>query len=251
MLKTTAISTAKKTAGCAVTYRAGNKEKFGTCPKSCELNPSGRGCKLNQIDFNYLDALLDAKPKRGESFTYSHFHPIFWAHMLSPKKTVINYSAANPETALLARQVSDAPVVTVVPQNYFENGKNKTLDGVRFIRCPAEYNSAVTCNNCGGDKAPLCARLDRNFIVTFTAHGAAKRKAGTSERGGCYADGGNVNIHWQNTAKQKQQETDGDRLRAFVKTLPANTIIRHHVAGDIGLDTIGEMPQYEALITYR
>ena len=234
MLKTTAISTAKKTAGCAVTYRAGNKEKFGTCPKSCELNPSGRGCKLNQIDFEYLDALLDAKPKRGESFTYSHFHPIFWAHMLSPKKTVINYSAANPETALLARQVSDAPVVTVVPQNYFENGKNKTLDGVRFIRCPAEYNSAVTCNNCGGDKAPLCARLDRNFIVTFTAHGAAKRKAGTSERGGCYADGGNVNIHWQNTAKQKQQESDGDRLRAFVKTLPAGTIIRHNVAGDIG-----------------
>lgn len=234
MLKTTAISTAKKTAGCAVTYRAGNQDKFGTCPASCELNASGRGCLESQIDFEYLDAVLDAKPRRGESFTYSHFHPLFWAHLLSPKKTVINYSAANPAAAVLAMQASPAPVVTVVPENYFENGKNAEYDGVRFIRCPAEYNSAVTCNNCGGGKAPLCARLDRSFVVTFTAHGAGKRKAGTAERGGCYADGGNVNIHWQNTAKQEQTETDGERLRAFVKALPSGTVLRHHVAGDIG-----------------
>ena len=79
MLKTTAMSTAKKTAGCAVTYRAGSSEKFGTCPASCELNPSGTGCSDGQIDFDYLDAVLDAKPRRGFSFTYSHFHPLFWS----------------------------------------------------------------------------------------------------------------------------------------------------------------------------
>ena len=234
MLKTTAISTAKKTTGCAVTYRAGNRDKFGTCPASCELNPSGRGCSEMQIDYEYLDALLDAKPKRGHSFTYSHFHPLFWAHKLAGNKTVINYSAANPETAILARQITDAPIVTVVPENYFENGKNKTLEGVRFIRCPAEYNDSANCNNCGGDKAPLCARLGRDYIVTFTAHGNSKKKIGTDQRGGCYATGGNVNLHWEHTAKQEQAQTDGDRLRAFVKSLPAGTTIRHHVAGDIG-----------------
>ena len=86
MLKTTAMSTAKKTAGCAVTYRAGSSEKFGTCPASCELNPSGTGCSDGQIDFDYLDAVLDAKPRRGFSFTYSHFHPLFWSHKLSSEK---------------------------------------------------------------------------------------------------------------------------------------------------------------------
>jgi hypothetical protein len=39
MLKTVALSQANKTAGCAVTYRAGAVERFGTCPKTCELNP--------------------------------------------------------------------------------------------------------------------------------------------------------------------------------------------------------------------
>jgi len=75
MLKTTAISTAKKTAGCAVTYRAGTGDKFATCPASCSLNPSGRGCA--EIDEPYLDAVLSAVPRRGVSFTYSHFDPIF------------------------------------------------------------------------------------------------------------------------------------------------------------------------------
>jgi hypothetical protein len=70
--------------------------------------------------------------------------------------------------------------------------------------------------------------------VTFTAHGNSKKKIGTDQRGGCYATGGNVNLHWEHTAKQEQDRTDGDRLRAFVKSLPAGTTIRHHVAGDIG-----------------
>mgnify|MGYP001167694032 CR=1 FL=1 len=249
MLKTTAMSSAKKTAGCAVTYRAGSSEKFGTCPASCELNPSGRGCGEGQIDFDYLDAVLDAKPRRGFSFTYSHFHPLFWSHKLSPKKPVINYSAANPETALLARQVSDVPVVTVVPSWYWYkmtrlesetglagSGKYRHESGTRVVRCPAEYNDAVTCRNCGGKDGPLCARLDRNFIIGFTAHGASKKKAATDDPGGCYAAGGNVALHWTATANQQQTETDGERLRSFAKSLPPGSVLRHHVAGDIGLD---------------
>ena len=230
MLKTTAISTAKKTAGCAVTYRAGTGDKFATCPASCSLNPSGRGCA--EIDEPYLNAVLSAVPRRGVSFTYSHFDPLFWAHRLAAGKTVINYSADGLNEAYSAFQWR-APVVTVVPENFFANGKWDKLADVRLVRCPAEYNSAVTCNNCG-DGLPLCARPDRDYIITFTAHGSGKKKINTGQRGGCYADGGNVNIHWQNTAKQSQAQTDGERLRAFVRTLPTGAILRQHVAGDIG-----------------
>ena len=243
MLKTTAMSTAKKTAGCAVTYRAGSSEKFGTCPASCALNPSGEGCKIDQIDFDYLDAVLDAKPRRGFSFTYSHFHPVFWSHKLSSEKTVINYSADSLGSAYVVASNNVAPVVTVVKDSFWKNGKHASIERddmptppVRIVRCPAEYNDDVTCRNCGGKDGPLCARLNRDFIIGFTAHGASKKKAATDDPGGCYAAGGNVALHWTATANQQQPETDGDRLRAFVKTLPPGSVIRHHVAGDIGLD---------------
>ena len=211
MLKTVKNSTANKTAGLAVTYRAGKANNFGTCPADCKLNDSGRGCKSDQIDFEYLDAVLDAKPRRGESFTYSHFHPLYWAHKLAPNKTTINYSADN-----LAEAVIPAPV--------------------RIVRCPAEYLENLGCVNCGGKDGPLCARLNRDFIVGFTGHGNKKKKIEDGERGGCYAAGGNVAIHWRATAGQKQEQPDGDKLRAFVKTLSPRAIIRHHVAGDIGAE---------------
>ena len=86
MLKTVRFSTAKKTLGLAVTYRAGNKEKFGTCPVDCKLNDSGKGCEWNKVDKEYLDAVLAAKPEEGQSFTYSHFDPFFWAHKLRADK---------------------------------------------------------------------------------------------------------------------------------------------------------------------
>ena len=63
MLKTVELSRSKKTKGCAVTYRAGNQNKFNTCPTSCALN--GSGCGTNKIDLDYLNAVLDSKPKRA------------------------------------------------------------------------------------------------------------------------------------------------------------------------------------------
>ena len=66
MLKTVETSRAQKTKGLAVTYRAGEKEKFGTCPASCELNPSG--CGASKIDQEYLEALSDAVPLKGICF---------------------------------------------------------------------------------------------------------------------------------------------------------------------------------------
>lgn len=242
MLKTVKNSTANKTSGLAVTYRAGNGEKFGTCPADCKLNDSGRGCGAGQIDFEYLDAVLDAKPRCGESFTYSHFHPLYWAQKLAPNKTTINYSADNLSEAVQIVKNKIAPVVTVVKKSFWKNGKNATADGVRVIRCPAEYLDSVGCVNCGGKDGPLCARLNRDYIVGFTGHGVKKKKIENGERGGCYAAGGNVALHWTATAGQEQEQTDGDKLRAFVKTLSPRAIIRHHVAGDVGLESIVKIP---------
>ena len=241
MLKTVKNSTANKTGGLAVTYRAGDGDNFGTCPADCKLNDSGRGCKSDQIDVVYLDAVLDAKPRHGESFTYSHFNPLFWAHKLAPNKTTINYSADTLAEAVAICANKIAPVVTVVKKSFWKNGKNATIERddipapVRVVRCPAEYLDNVGCINCGNGK-PLCARLDRDYIVGFTGHGASKKKIENDKRGGCYAAGGNVAIHWRATAGQEQKQTDGERLRAFVRTLSPRAIIRHHVAGDIGAE---------------
>ena len=170
MLKTVEMSRADKTSGIAVTYRSGSENMFGTCPANCELNPSGTGCGPAQVDVEYLKALLKAKPRRGYSFTYSHFNPMAWAHYLEPGKTVINYSAPTPEKAA-HWQLNGVPSVTVVDPGYWHAGTNlefqtglagvgkyRHAGGVRIVRCPAEYLEHVGCKNCGGKDGPLCAR---------------------------------------------------------------------------------------------
>jgi hypothetical protein len=89
--------------------------------------------------------------------------------------------------------------------------------------------------DCGGG-VPLCARADRDYIIGFTAHGSGKKKAADPDTvGGCYADGGRVRLHWNATANSDQRdETDGEKLTRFAKGLRKGSIIRHHVAGDIG-----------------
>lgn len=244
MLKTVKNSQANKTAGIAVTYRAGRADKFDTCPASCELNPSGRGCAPADIDDEYLAAVLDAKPRGGFSFTYSHFSPLYWAHKLAPNKTVINYSAPNLAAAVSCIETG-IPAVAVVPAEFWKNRDNKKnvqilTSGQRretpdAVRCPAEYNKKIGCVNCGGAAGPLCARLDRAFVVLFTAHGPGKNKAASDDPGGCYAGHGHVAIHWQALSDADDDgRTDAERLREFAAELPPRSIIRHHVAGDIG-----------------
>ena len=238
MLKTVSISKAEKTGGIAVTYRSGAANKYGTCPANCELNKTGCGSK--GVDSEYLDAVLKARPRRGFSFTYSHFSPVYWFHKLTEKTTVINWSAGSISAAVKAIK-NKIPAVAVVPESFWAdhgNSKNAEIDGIKLVRCPAEYLENFGCGQCGGDNAPLCARLDRSFAVLFTAHGASKKAAGDPDKkGGCYADGGNVNFHWQKMPNQIQDETDAEKLKRFISGLPANAIVRHHVAGDIGAES--------------
>ena len=102
-----------------------------------------------------------------------------------------------------------------------------------MVRCPDE-TTKIGCARCGNG-VPLCARLDRNYGILFTAHGASKRKAGdNNERGGCYAEGGIVGIHWRNFSKRDQTEADSAKITRFVNALVPGSIFRPHIAGDIG-----------------
>lgn len=235
MLKTVELSRAKKTAGIAVTYRAGKNKMFGTCPASCNLNDSGKGAE--NVDNEYLDALLNAKPKKGFSFTYSHFDFNLWIDKArAVAKTVINFSTESPAAAAAAI-LKGVPSVLVIRDDYWQGKKNQSAPfGVSIVRCPAEYRN-ISCNHCGNGE-PLCARMDRDFIIGFTAHGPNKRKAASlTDQGGCYGAQGNCRIWWNDTAASEQpDETDGEKLLRFVKSLPVRAIIRHHVAGDIGAD---------------
>ena len=233
MLKTTLNSRANKTKGLAVTYRSGSENKFGTCPKDCELNPSG--CGSNTIDEKYLNALLNCNPKKGESFTFTHFSPLFWKHKMSDKTTTINWSTKTVKQAIQAIK-DKIPSVLVVDDKFFKNGKNRKFDNVLFVRCPSEYNKNLGCLQCGSGK-PLCARQDREYVIGFTSHGVFKKDASDpNKKGGCYGNGGNVNIHWQKMPNQIQPESDAEKLKNFKKELPHNAIIRHHVVGDLGHD---------------
>lgn len=237
MIRTVEMSRAKKTAGIAVTYRAGQNDMFGTCPANCNLNDSGKGAE--NVDNDYLDALLDAKPKKGFSFTYSHFHWSKWIDKVrSVGKTVINFSTESPLAAAAAIQ-KGVPSVVVVRDDYWQGKKTQSAPfKVSVVRCPAEYRDGFSCINCGNGE-PLCARLNRDFIIGFTAHGPNKKKAANATvQGGCYGNQGNCRIWWNDTAKSEQpDETDGEKLLRFVKSLPVRAIIRHHVAGDIGANS--------------
>jgi len=233
MLRTVENSRAKKTKGIAVTYRAGSGEKYATCPSDCKMNCSGKGAA--KIDWKYFYALLDAVPTKGISFTYTHFHWNQWFRNHWEGKTVVNYSTERPADAAAAI-LRGVPSVVVLREDYWQGSKTQSAPfDVKIVRCPAEYRD-ISCAQCGnGD--PLCARRDRDYIIGFTAHGASKKKAADpTQRGGCYADAGNCRIWWDDTANGEQEETDGEKLLRFAKSLPPRLIIRHHVAGDIGAE---------------
>lgn len=225
MLKTVPVSANRKTGPIAVTYRSGVHETYGTCPKTCGLHPkSATGAET--IDSEYLQAVFDAVPRNGMAWTYSHF-PADVLPEPKPGKTVINASCDTTGEAFEAVQagrpaVLAAPAGTQWPQ---------VINDVRFVRCPAELSDNFTCHQCGNGR-PLCARGDRDFVVVFVAHGTGAKKVGTGE-GGCYAASGPTAIQWHGT-KKKGAADDAQALRAFARSLPPGSMLRHHVAGDIG-----------------
>ena len=230
VLKTVDISVAKKTAHCAVTYRSGAKSIEDTCPDSCALKTNTTN--TTEIDPEYEKAIRQAVPKRGISWLFTHFHPNKWGEPNSEGKTVFNYSCDTLIEAIKFTKQGIASV-TVVPEMLWGGKKSIVVDGVRLVRCYDEYTKAG-CRRCGNGK-PWCAMKDRTFAIGFTGHGNQKAKAiDPTKKGGCYAFGGHVGLHWRKLQKQKQKETDGKKLLTWVKTLLPYTMVRHHIAGDLG-----------------
>jgi len=228
MLKTVTVSSNSKTGPIAVTYRAGSCSTYGTCPKSCGLHPAAdQGA--SKIDKAYLAALLDAVPPGGQAWTYSHFAP-----ELLPKpqqgKTVINASCDTPDQAVHAWSLG-LPVTVTAPQGA-DLARPVTYKGVRFVQCPEQSGHVESCAKCGNGR-PLCARADRDYVIVFSAHGQGARKVATEEKGGCYAAGGHVAIQWHKT-RTAGAANDAELLRTFAQSLAPGSLLRHHVAGDIG-----------------
>lgn len=239
MLKTIKKSANKKLGGIAATYRSGVDSVYGSCPKTCPLMPiKERDTGAVEIDQEYLQAVLDAVPEGGVSWTYTHFSP---EDLPRPEwgKTCINISTDGLGNAYLSYR-SGNPTVVVIPEDdpqvsqkviRLQTGENSAI---RVVRCPAEYSPKITCSNCGGDE-PLCARQSRDFIIRFTAHGSSKKKVATGD-GGCYGSSGPVALQWRKTMDNTrgQSLSDATLLRDWVKTLPYGTFLRHHVVGDLG-----------------
>jgi len=236
MLQTIDTSRNSKTGNIAQTYRSGIGSMFAGCPSNCDLNPRPEE-STNRIDRPYLRALLRAVPADGQAFGYSHFPWRLWAKDAAAARaegptTTLNYSA---DTRAKARQAVRAgiPCVIAIPED--EARRVERVDGIRYVQCPATYLETVSCETCGGGR-PLCARADRDYVISFPAHGATKKRVGTNTKGGCYAAGGNVAFHWRKLAEKARTMAtrDAEKLTAWARTLPAGKILRHHVAGDIG-----------------
>ena len=238
MLTTVIKSGDKKTGAIPVTYRSGST-MFGTCPNSCALKPTHeKGAE--KIDLKYFKAVAESAPRGGIAWTYIHFDWRDWKPLLQKlgkkARTIFNFSADTIDQAL--ESIAQGIATTLpVPESWHAEKKSFKIKGVKFVQCPATVRKGVTCSGSGGTKGcggavPLCAR-ERDYVITFPAHGAGKKKVMQSEGGGCYAAGGPVRITWNRTTK-KAPSDDAATLKEFVASLPGGSMLRHHVAGDCG-----------------
>lgn len=239
MLKTIAKSANKKLGGCAATYRAGTNSVYDTCPSSCVMKPRTEqgSSRINQ---EYLQAVVEAVPRDGIAWTYSHFPKEHLPITVDRSETCINISTDSVGEMVSSFELGYPTVIVVSAKNIekVDRLNQGTDQEIRIVRCPAEYSS-LTCNNCGGD-TPLCARSERSFVIKFTAHGTQRRIITLRNEhpdspkilGGCYGNSGPTRLQWEKT--KGSIENDAETLQSFVSSLPAGTKLRHHVVGDFG-----------------
>jgi len=101
------------------------------------------------IDYLKLRQLIGAnKGRRG--FTYSH-------HTL------------NDHNVVCLQNANMMGLVAVVHSDKTDRFYT-TSSGRKVITCPATIHENVTCATCG-----LCQKADRDFVIAFPSHGAAKK----------------------------------------------------------------------------
>lgn len=108
--------------------------------------------------------------KRG--FTYTHYTPsgenLEYIEGANRAGFTVNISTNTVTDALEIAKQTAAPIVTIVPPSFWDNGNR--VDNV--LRCPAETSDKVQCATC-----KLCAVSERKDIIAFTVHGARKAAA--------------------------------------------------------------------------
>lgn len=133
----------------------------------------------NVIDEKALEALAMANSgKRG--FTYTHY-PDTPANVAAIRKAnnsgfTVNLSANNIDHAIKLHKAHKLPVATLAP---IDHGKEtRTIEGVKFITCPATYRDDTTCQTC-----KLCSVSNRGAVIAFPAHGTKAKNANIIARG--------------------------------------------------------------------
>ena len=129
------------------------------------------------IQQELLQGLAAATRHLKAAWTYTH-------HLRTPENlatikasndagfTVNLSTEVKSEAAAFTKQ--GFPVVCIVPA---DAPANFEVDGVQFRQCPATFDGSPTqCKTCGGG-TPLCARGDRQFVITFPVHGGRAAKA--------------------------------------------------------------------------
>lgn len=133
-----------------------------------------------RIQADLLRRLADATRHLSAAWTYTHHlrTPANLAAIRSALRrgfTVNLSTESRTEAARYARR--GYPTVCVVPE---DAPPVFTHRGVKFRQCPATFDGSPTqCATCGGG-IPLCARSDRDFVITFPAHGVRSTRASAS-----------------------------------------------------------------------
>ena len=133
----------------------------------------GKGNSLNVYE---LTAIVKTAVSRSlRAFAYTHKKSegqIAVYKQLHCQKFVINLSCDSVEEVdELAHH--GLPLVLTVPSNF--PAFARTANGVRLIQClHSQYGTQ--CCDCGGEGGPLCARLERDYAITFPAHGTRRKQ---------------------------------------------------------------------------
>lgn len=125
------------------------------------------------IDAAALAALAHAnRGRRG--FTYTHYAPeganAEAIRAANDAGFAINLSGNNVSHADRLADTGAGPVVAILPRDAPK--VSFTPAGRRVVVCPEQSIPGMTCLTCG-----LCARIDRDYIIGFRAHGVRARKA--------------------------------------------------------------------------
>jgi len=136
--------------------------------------------EAGRIRADLLRKLADATRHLSAAWTYTH-HLRTTANLAAIRSALRRGFVVNLSTEVRAEAARYAkrgyPVVCVVPE---DAPAHFTYRGVQFRQCPATFDGSPTqCVTCGGG-TPLCARGDRDFVITFPAHGVRSARAAAS-----------------------------------------------------------------------